>query len=106
MAGVDMFVSIRTERGPLIKMYSRLENRMKKVAAKKARKTIKERLKEERDKALNEAITVCDMWKKEVEIEFDREKLKGNLSSYGKINILDLCIQRIKEKITGVREWS
>lgn len=62
-------------------------------------------LKAERNKALQEAIDVCNMWKAEEEINFQRESKQGNLTSFGKINLLNLCIQRIEEKITGVRRW-
>lgn len=63
-------------------------------------------LKAERNKALQEAIDVCEMWKKECNADLDREKKeKGTLTGYGKVNILNLCIQRIEEKITGVRRW-
>ena len=55
-------------------------------------------LKAERNKALQEAIDVCEMWKKDCEKEKE-------LHAYGKVNILGLCIQRIEEKITGVRRW-
>lgn len=63
-------------------------------------------LKAERNKALQEAIDVCEMWKKECKLDLDREQKEyGTMYGFGKINILSLCVQRIEEKITGVRRW-
>ncbi len=67
---------------------------------------IEKQKKEARDQAFREAIEVCKMWQKEVESTFETERLKGNFTSVGKLNLLALCVQRIEEKITGVRKWS
>ena len=63
--------------------------------------------KEARNEAFREAIAICEMWKQSCEMELAEEKrVHGTMNSYGKINLMDLCIQRIEEKITGVRRWS
>lgn len=63
-------------------------------------------LKQVRDGALQEAIDVINMWKADCEKDFAKHSKHGDLRDFGKINLLDLCIQRIREKIEGFRRWS
>jgi hypothetical protein len=63
-------------------------------------------VKDARDKALQECIDVCKSWRPGVEKSHAEASLKGNFTYAGQLNLIDLCVQRIEEKITGKRKWS
>lgn len=60
-----------------------------------------------RNEALREASNVCKKWRKESEASFNIEKLSGNFTGCGKLNVLNLSISDIEMKIgPGMKkEW-
>lgn len=63
-------------------------------------------LKQVRDDALQEAVDICKSWKDELEKDFKRNSRSGDFGDFGRVNLLDLCIQRIREKIEGLRKMN
>jgi hypothetical protein len=63
--------------------------------------------KEARDQAFREALVEIRTWQKSAIKTFEKRRdEEKDYSWFGVINLFDLCIQRVSEKIDGVRRWS